>query len=85
MLVLTVAMVVALEQVARDAECEADAVIAGQKLFCLYARARWSDAQRVERLMLDGDPSGEDFYVQAEARDVKTASVTAHKNVFLPM
>eukprot|EP00971_Amphidinium_carterae_P273432 5426631-Amphidinium_carterae.1 len=54
-------------------------------LFCLYARARWGDAQRVERLVLDGDLDGEDFYVQAEAKDVKTASVTAHRNVFLPM
>eukprot|EP00971_Amphidinium_carterae_P299884 5957865-Amphidinium_carterae.1 len=49
-LVLTVAMVVALEtlKVARDSECDVDAVIAGQLLFCLYARARWSDAQRIE-------------------------------------
>eukprot|EP00971_Amphidinium_carterae_P052353 1030430-Amphidinium_carterae.1 len=54
-------------------------------LFCLYARARWGDAQRVERLVLDGDLDGEDFYVQAEAKDVRTASVTAHRNVFLPM
>eukprot|EP00971_Amphidinium_carterae_P103491 2048916-Amphidinium_carterae.1 len=78
-------MVAALEVTVKEGECVQDAVIAGQCLFCVYARARWSDAQHVERLFIDGDVTHHEFYLQGEARDVKTSSVTKHTNQFLPM
>eukprot|EP00971_Amphidinium_carterae_P005625 111742-Amphidinium_carterae.1 len=76
-------MVRALEDVVVSSACDADAVIAGQALFCLYARARWSDAMHVESLELDkGD---EHFFIQAAVRWTKTSGTTSHKHDFLPL
>eukprot|EP00971_Amphidinium_carterae_P330837 6464084-Amphidinium_carterae.1 len=78
-------MAAALEVTVKEGECVQDAVIAGQCFFCVYARSRWSDAQHVARLFIDGDVMHHEFYLQGEARDVRTSSVTKHTNQFLPM
>ena len=81
---LSVSMIVALEETVLHSECLPDAVIAGQALFCLFARARWSDAQCVASLEVDG-PKDSEYYLQASVWRTKTSSLTGHKHQFLPM
>ena len=82
---LTSKMVEALEVAAKTADCLQDRVLAGQCLFCLYARARWSDAQNVEALTLDGDPLDSVFYLEGSTKYTKTSNLVGNKNEFLPM
>eukprot|EP00971_Amphidinium_carterae_P341974 6481079-Amphidinium_carterae.1 len=60
-----------------------DAVIAGQMLFLLHSRSRWSDAQYVVSLTLDGD--ADELYIQAQTERTKTHNTTRHKEDFLPL
>ena len=41
-----------------------DRAMAGMLLFCIYARARWSDAQHAEQLLPDLDSNGEIVHME---------------------
>ena len=84
MIPLTCPMIIALEQRVLDSDCLPDATIAGQTLFCLYSRARWSDAQNLVSMEIDGPVEG-DYFLQACVWKTKTSSVTGHRHQFLPM
>ena len=81
---LTKTMIMALERAVVDSECLPDAIIAGQALFCVYARARWGDAQHISDIEVDGPETG-DYFMQAKVWKTKTSAQTNHKNDFLPM
>eukprot|EP00971_Amphidinium_carterae_P113466 2247969-Amphidinium_carterae.1 len=80
MLTLTVDMITALENTVVKAGSDQDAVIAGHMFFLLYARSRWSDAQSMEILELDGDEK--ELYIQALTSHAKTHNATRHKEDF---
>ena len=81
---LTVNQVICLERMCEDADHVPDRVMAGQALFCIYARARWSDGQFVEHLSLD-QACSENAYIQCETRTSKTSTTAEKKTRFLPL
>ena len=84
MIPLSKQMVMTLERAVVESECLPDAIIAGQALFCVYARARWGDAQHISDLEVDGPETG-DYFMQAKVWKTKTSSQTNYKSDFLPM
>ena len=85
---LTVDMVKQLEWLTGDARFRArDRVAAGCFLLCVYFRARFSDMQNLEDLLLDEvqgrcEPSG---YIEGKVRRSKSAYTTEMKTMLLPM
>ena len=83
--VLKVDMVAALEtMVSSESEFLPDRIFSGHCSACVHGRFRWSDSQAIESIWVDEDSYGEGF-LQAHARDVKTATTVAKKTTFLPL
>eukprot|EP00435_Cladocopium_sp_Y103_P018289 s5093_g4.t1 len=57
----------------------------GMLLFCVYARARWSDAQHGEKFIEDVDNSGRCAYLEISTGVHKTAKALQLKHVYLPL
>ena len=62
-----------------------DRMFSGAALFCLYARARWGDLMRAEKVLIDRDSSGEACYLEARVGSHKTMQSQQHRHQFLPM
>jgi len=69
----------------RDSDEIWNKVMCGMVLFCVYARARWSDAQHAEGLLEDTDEKGILRFLEAKASVHKTARAFHLKHQFLPM
>lgn len=62
-----------------------DRLFCGMVLFCVYARARWSDAQHGELFTEDKDKKGELSFVEIATGVHKTAKSLQLKHQFLPL
>lgn len=83
---LTVGMLAALEAQAVHAATLEDRVAAGFFVFCVLARARFSDAMAVQELALDlVEGSDSKGYLEGRSRAVKTATTTNKRLKLLPM
>lgn len=60
-------------------------MFSGAALFCLYARARWGDLMRAEKVLVDRDSSGMACYLEARVGSHKTMQSQQHRRQFLPM
>ena len=61
-----------------------DKCFVGMVLFCVYARARWTDAQHSEKLIEDRDGQGKLFFIECSTAVHKTARALQMKHMFLP-
>eukprot|EP00435_Cladocopium_sp_Y103_P010168 s4526_g2.t1 len=59
--------------------------MAGMTLFCIYGRARWSDAQHSEELLADRDSDGIVRFLEAKSTVHKTARALHLRHMFLPL
>ena len=57
----------------------------GAALFCLYARSRWGDLMRAEKILVDRDSMGVACYLEARVGSHKTMQAQQHRHQFLPM
>ncbi len=57
----------------------------GMLLFCVYARARWSDAQHADRIVLDKDEQGQLSYIEIQTSNHETCRALHIGHAFLPM
>ena len=57
----------------------------GMLLFCVYARARWSDAQHADKIVLDEDEQGRLSYIEIQTSNHKTCRALHMRHTFLPM
>ena len=63
-----------------------DAVFAGAVLFVVYARARWSDAQHVEKIIADMDFEEDTIaFIEGRTSVHKSLNATAFKHRMLPL
>ena len=60
-------------------------VFCGMVLFCVYGRARWSDAQHSQFLEWDTDSSGTICYVECSTAVHKTCRALNMRHAFLPL
>ena len=81
----TVAQLRKLHDILRDGDEPWDRAMAGMLLFCIYGRARWSDAQHGEELVEDVDSSGELQYLEIRSAVHKTARALHLRHMFLPL
>eukprot|EP00435_Cladocopium_sp_Y103_P072049 s158_g39.t1 len=58
---------------------------AGMLLFCVYARARWSDAQHGEKFIEDMDDTGNCAYLEISTGVHKTAKALQLRHMYLPL
>ena len=77
--------ILALESAACHAPNVIDRVAAGTFCCILYARARFGDAQRTEKILWDLNEDLSRGYIELQARQVKTAGTAEKKSRFLPM
>ena len=75
----------ALESAACHAPNVIDRVAAGTFCCILYARARFGDAQRTEKIVWDLDQSMTRGFIELQSRQVKTAGTAEKRSRFLPM
>ena len=71
--------------VLRESEEIWNRVMAGMVLFCVYARARWSDAQHTEALIEDRDGEQCIQFLEAKTAVHKTARAFHVRHQYLPM
>ena len=71
--------------VLRESEEIWNRVMAGMVLFCVYARARWSDAQHTEELIEDRDSEQLIQFLEAKTAVHKTARAFHVRHQYLPM
>ena len=71
--------------VLRESEEIWNRVMAGMVLFCVYARARWSDAQHTEALIEDKDSEQCIQFLEAKTAVHKTARAFHVRHQYLPM
>ena len=71
--------------VLKDSDEVWNQVMAGMILFCVYARARWSDAQHAEGLETDLDSEGRLRFLEVKTSVHKTARAFHLRHQFLPM
>ena len=71
--------------VLRESEEIWNRVMAGMILFCVYARARWSDAQHTEMLVEDKDDEQCIQFLEARTAVHKTARAFHVRHQYLPM
>ena len=57
----------------------------GAVLFCSYARARWGDLMRAEKVLVDRDSNGVACYLEARVGSHKTMQSQQHRQQFLPV
>ena len=81
----TVKQLQAFHAVLRESEEIWNRVMAGMVLFCVYARARWSDAQHAEAMLEDRDSDGCIQFLEAKTAVHKTARAYHLRHQFLPM
>ena len=81
----TVAQIKRFHEVLRDGTEMWDRAMAGMLLFCIYARARWSDAQHAEQLLPDVDSNGEMIHLEVRTAVHKTARAFHLRHMFLPL
>ena len=81
----TVAQLKRLHEVLREGEELWDRAMAGMLLFCIYSRARWSDAQHAEELIEDKDSQSVLQYLEVKTSVHKTARSLHLKHMFLPL
>ena len=81
----TVKQLQVFHQVLRESEEVWNRVMAGMILFCVYARARWSDAQHTEELLEDKDDEQQIQFLEARTAVHKTARAFHLRHQFLPM
>lgn len=62
-----------------------DRAMAGMVLFCVYGRARWSDAQHAEGILVDRDTDGNAVGLEVKTSIHKTARALQFRHMFLPM
>ena len=82
---LTKQMIMALENATVYSKSVVDRVAAGTFTWMLYARARFSDAQRAEKMIIDLTQSTNRGYIELHSRRVKTSSTKEKRSTFLPM
>ena len=82
---LTVEHLKTIHQVLHSDSDPWDKCFAGMLLFCVYARARWSDAQRSEKVIGDRDEKGELFLIECSTAVHKTARALQMRHMFLPL
>ena len=83
--VLSVAQVRHLEQVAGEDPRSYKSLVAGGLCFCLFARARNSDAKRSQTVAFDWDRTGTAGYVEASVLNPKQARASSRSNKLLPL
>ena len=82
---LTVEHLKTIHQVLHSDSDPWDKCFAGMVLFCVYARARWSDAQHSEKVIGDRDEKGELFFIECSTAVHKTARALQMRHMFLPL
>jgi hypothetical protein len=82
--VLTVVQVARLESIMTTSIDNLDKCFIGHSLFCLYARARWSDALYFKSIVVDNHEDGSGF-IQCDTLVSKTSSTLIKKRRFLPL
>ena len=84
--VLTVKQVKQLESfLENDNKDRLDRCFIGHCLFCLFARARWSDSMFIKRFHLDIQDETQNGFVQGDTLVSKTSTTVAKKRRFLPL
>ena len=69
-------------------DCSDDAwnvCFCGMVLFCVYGRARWSDAQHSQSVLWDEDTEGEIQFVECSTAVHKTCRALSMRHMFLPL
>ena len=74
-----------LHDILREGQEIWDRAMAGMLLFCIYGRARWSDAQHAEELMPDLNERGEVMHLEVRTAVHKTARAFHLRHMFLPL
>ena len=83
---LLVCELVTLHGLTHDKSSLWDAVFAGAVLFVVYARARWSDAQHVEKIIADMDFEEDTIaFIEGRTSVHKSLNATAFKHRMLPL
>ena len=81
----TVVQLKRLHEVLREGPEMWDRAMAGMLLFCIYGRARWSDAQHAEELLPDFDGQGQIVHLEVRTAVHKTARAFHLRHMFLPL
>ena len=81
----TVVQIRRFHEVLREGTEMWDRAMAGMILFCIYARARWSDAQHAEHLLPVLDSNGEVVHLEVKTAVHKTARAFHLRHMFLPL
>jgi hypothetical protein len=81
----TVAQLKRLHDVLREGPEMWNRAMAGMLLFCIYGRARWSDAQHAEDLLPDFDGQGHIVHLEVRTAVHKTARAFHLCHMFLPL
>ena len=81
----TVVQLTRLHEVLREGPEMWDRAMAGMLLFCIYGRARWSDAQHAEELLPDFDGQGQIVHLEVRTAVHKTARAFHLRHMFLPL
>ena len=83
---LLVCELITLHDLTHDKSSLWDAVFAGAVLFVVYARARWSDAQHVEKIIADmGFEEDTIAFIEGRTSVHKSLNATAFKHRILPL
>jgi hypothetical protein len=81
----TVVQLKRLHDVLREGPEMWDRAMAGMLLFCVYGRARWSDAQHAEELLPDFDGQGQIVHLEVRTAVHKTARAFHLRHMFFPL
>ena len=82
---LTVRQVAKLHSILEHGEEEWDKLFSGMALYCIYARARWADAQHAEKIIYDFSEDGSLAYIETSVAVHKTARAMNLRHQFLPL
>ena len=82
---LTVRQVAKLHSILEHGEEEWDKLFSGMALYCIYARARWADAQHAEKIIYDFAEDGSLAYIETSVAVHKTARAMNLRHQFLPL
>ena len=79
---LTVKQIVRFHEVLKNDEQIWNRLFAGMALFCIYSRARWSDAQHSEKLLDNRDMSGTLAFIEAHTTVHDVSGIASSASVF---
>ena len=82
---LTVRQVEKLHSVLENGTEQWDKLFSGMALYCIYARARWADAQHAEKIIYDFSEDGSLAYIETSVAVHKTARAMNLRHQFLPL